>query len=130
MNSIEATITSIENSDILHIVELNVDKQSLYMMSLELPNIQIGSQVRLGIKPMNIAIAKRFSGSFSFSNKLFATIKDIHIGELLCSVRVDFNERELEAIMTRRAIQDMHLKVDDTVVLFIKASDISISKVL
>jgi len=100
------------------------------MMSLELPNIEVGLTVKLTVKPMNIGIAKRFSGSFSFSNKLLATIKDIDIGNLLCSVKVDFNGFELESIITKRVIENMHLKVGDNVVLFIKASDISIKEVL
>lgn len=130
MNNIEATITGIENSGVLHIVEFATQEQSLYMMSLELSNVQIGSRVKLAVKPLNIAIAKRFSGSFSFSNKLIATITKIDLGELLCSIRVDFNGLELESIITKRAIENMHLKVNDSVVLFIKASDISIQEVL
>jgi molybdopterin-binding protein len=130
MNILEATVSGIENSGSLHIVEFVSDKQNLYMMSLELPNVQVGLHVRLAIKPMNIAIAKRFSGSFSFSNKLFATITKIDIGELLCSVKVDFSGQELESIITKRVINDMHLKVGDSVVLFIKASDLFIKEVL
>ncbi len=130
MNNIEAKISNIENSDSLHIIEFKVENQNLYMMSLELPNIEVGLTVKLTVKPMNIGIAKRFSGSFSFSNKLLATIKDIDIGNLLCSVKVDFNGFELESIITKRVIENMHLKVGDNVVLFIKASDISIKEVL
>jgi molybdopterin-binding protein len=130
MNNIEATISSIENSDNLHIIEFQVKDQYLYMMSLELPNIEVGLHVKLAVKPMNIGIAKRFSGSFSFSNKLCAIIKDIEIGNLLCSVKTDFNGVELESIITKKVIKDMHLKVGDSVVLFIKASDISIKEVL
>jgi molybdopterin-binding protein len=130
MNYLVAKVTNIENTQNLHIVEFEVENQNLYMMSLEIPNIQIGSSVKLAVKPMSIAIAKRFSGSISFSNKLFATIKKIDTGELLCSVKLDFKENELEAIMTNRAIQDMHLRVNDTVVLFIKASDVFVKEIL
>lgn len=130
MNYLVAKVTGIENTQSLHIVEFEVENQKLYMMSLEIPNIQIGLSVKLAVKPMSIAIAKRFSGSVSFSNKLFATIKKIDSGELLCSVKLDFKEHELEAIMTNRAIKDMHLRVNDTVVLFIKASDVFVKEIL
>ena len=130
MNLVKANITNIESANNLHIVEFTVKDQKLYMMSLELPNLKAGDRVNLAVKPMNIALAKRFSGSFSFSNKLFATIIDIEIGQLLCSVILDFNGTNLESIITKRVINDMHLKVGDTVVLFIKASDISIKEIL
>ena len=130
MNLVKANITNIQSANNLHIVEFTANEQKLYMMSLELPNIKVGHRVNLTVKPMNIGIAKRFSGSFSFSNKLFASIKDIEVGQLLCSVLVDFNGTSLESIITKRVINDMHLKVDDSVVLFIKASDISIKEIL
>lgn len=130
MNYLVAKVTNIENTQNLHIVEFEIENQNLYMMSLEIPNIQVGLSVKLAIKPMSIAIAKRFSGSISFSNKLFATVKKIDAGELLCSVKLDFKENELEAVMTNRAIQNMHLGVDDAVVLFIKASDVFIKEVV
>lgn len=130
MNYLVAKVTGIENTQSLHIVEFEVENQNLYMMSLEIPNIQVGLSVKLAVKPMNIAIAKRFSGSVSFSNKIFATIKKIDSGELLSSVKVNFKNNELEAIMTNRAIQDMHLRVNDTVVLFIKASDVFVKEIL
>lgn len=130
MNYFDAKITQIENSENLHIVEFEVQNDVLYMMSLELPNIKVGTNVKLAIKPMSIAIAKRFSGSFSFSNRLFATVKNIELGELLCSVKVDYKGKELEAIMRKNAIKNMHLRVGDTIVLFIKSSDVFIKEVL
>jgi len=130
MNHLVAKVVEIQNTQNLHIVEFDVENNSLYMMSLELADLTPGMKVKLAIKPMSIAIAKRFSGSISYSNKLFATIKSIDIGELLCSIKVDFNSHELEAVMSKRAIHNMNLAIGDTVVLFIKASDIFIKECL
>jgi len=130
MNYLDGIVSDIQNSNSLHIVEFEVENEHLYMMSLEIPTIYIGLHVRLTIKPLNIAIAKKFSGSISISNKLFATVKQINEGKLLCSVRVDFKSHELEAVMSKKALENMHLKVDDTIVLFIKASDVFIKEVL
>lgn len=130
MNYLVAEVSGIQNVENLHIVEFKIETDFLYMISLEVPNIKKGLMVRLSIKPMNIAIAKRFSGSISFSNKLFATIKEIKKGELLSSVKFDFKGKELESIVTNRATENMHLKVNDTVVLFVKASDIFVKEVL
>ena len=66
----------------------------------------------------------------SFTNKFFATITEINKGKLLCSVKFDFKGISLESIITNRAIENMHLKLNDTVVLFIKESDIFVKEVL
>lgn len=130
MNTLVAKVLNVENSQSLHIVEFEIDHNPLYMMSLELPELRPDMEVRLAIKPMSVAIAKRFSGSISFSNRLFATIKEIELGELLCNIKVDFNNHELEAVMSKRAIHNLNLEIGDRVVLFIKASDIFVKEVL
>ncbi|DAB35166.1 MAG TPA: transporter [Sulfurospirillum sp. UBA12182] len=130
MNYLVAKVIGLENSENLTIVEFEAEGDFLYMMSLELPNIKEGMMVKLAIKPLSIAIAKRFSGSFSYSNKLFATVKEVKTGKLLCSVKLDFKGHEFEAVMSNRAIANMHLRADDTVALFIKASDIFIKEIL
>lgn len=68
--------------------------------------------------------------NISFSNRLFATVKEIELGELLCRIKVDFNEYELEAVMSNRAIHNLNLDIGDRVVLFIRASDIFVKEVL
>lgn len=130
MNHLYAKVIGIQNSESLHIVEFEVENNFLYMMSLELPHIKEGMMVKLAIKPLSVAIAKRFTGSFSFTNKLFAIVKTIEMGELLCSIKLDFQGHELESIMSKRGIENMHLKVNDEVVLFIKSSDVFIKEIL
>lgn len=130
MNYLDAKVAGIESSEGINIVEFEVNDDLMYMLSLDTPNVKKGTQVILSIKPMSVAIAKRFSGSFSFSNRLFATVKSVDKGELMCSVKLDYKKTELEAVMSKRAIHNMHLRVGDTVVLFIKASDVFIKEII
>lgn len=130
MNEIVAKVVQIRNKENLHVVKFETQNQCLTMLSLELADIKIGLHVRLSIKPISIAIAKDFSGSISFSNKLSATIKEINKGELMCSIKLTFEENELEAVMTIDGIENMDLRVGDTVTLFIKASEIYLKEIL
>jgi molybdopterin-binding protein len=130
MNYLVAKVIGIESSENLTITQFQHKDDFLYMMSLELPNIEEGMMVKLAIKPLSIAIAKRFSGSISFSNRLFATVKSVDIGNLLCSIKLDYKGIEIESVMSKRAIKNMHLQENDTVVLLIKASDIFIKEIL
>jgi len=131
MSSLIATVTQIENCDSLHIVKFDCNSQTLSMMSLDLTDaIQVGTKVKLVIKPSHIAIAKNFTGEVSYSNKLETTIMSCTNGQLLSSVKLDFFDTTLESIITVNSSQKMDLKIGDKVTAFIKASEISIGEVL
>jgi len=126
-----ATVTSIENCDSLHIVKFDFHGQTLSMMSLELDDeIKIDTEVKLVVKPTNIAIGKIFSGEISYSNQLKCIIKDIENGQLLSSVKLQIFDTTLESIITYHSSKNLNLKVGDTITAFIKANDLSIAEVV
>ena len=132
MSQIKAIITQIDYIDNLHIVTFDFYGYSLKMMSLELgDDIKAGREVRLGIKPTHIAIAKDFSGIVSYANQLKATIQSIENGQLLTSLKLGLKGNAvLESIITLDSSKKMDLKTGDEVTVFIKASELSIMEVL
>ena len=131
MNTLIATVTKIDTIDNLNIVNFDFSDQTLSMMSLDLSDdIQIGTKVKLITKPSYIAIAKEFSGILSYSNQLKAKIIELENGKLLSSVKLQIEEFVLESIITFESSKKMDLKVGDEVTAFIKASELSILKVL
>lgn len=131
MSSIIAKVTKIDNIDNLNIVNFDFSNQTLSMMSLDLSDdIKIGTKVELTTKPSHIAIAKEFSGILSYSNQLKAKIKELENGKLLSSIKLQIEEFVLESIITFESSKKMDLKVGDEVTVFIKASELSILKVL
>lgn len=131
MSNLIATIKEIQTVDSLNIVSFDFFGTTLTMMSLELKDeVKVGKQVILRIKPTTVAIAKGFSGDISYSNQIESSIKSIEIGELLCSIKLTSNETIFESIITSKSAKRLDLKENDNVTAFIKASEISISKVL
>ncbi len=131
MNTLVATVTKIDNIDNLNIVNFDFSNQTLSMMSLDLSDdIKIGTKVELITKPSHIAIAKEFSGILSYSNQLKAKIKTVENGKLLSSIKLSVEEFVLESIITLQSSKKMDLKAGDEVTAFIKASELSILKVL
>ena len=131
MNTFIATVTKIDTIDNLNIVNFDFSNQTLSMMSLDLSDdIKIGTKVKLITKPSYIAIAKEFSGILSYSNQLKAKIIELENGKLLSSVKLQIEEFVLESIITFESSKKMDLKVGDEVTAFIKASELSILKVL
>lgn len=130
MSKLLASIKDIKSVDNLNIVVFDFYGTKLKMMSLELSdNIKIGSKVLLSTKPTSVALAKNFDGDISFSNQLRAKVIDIDKGELLCCIKLFIANSIFESIITIDSLNKLQLKIDDEVIAFIKASDISIYKV-
>ena len=131
MSQIIATIKKIHNIDNLNIVEFDFFGKTLKMMSLDLnKNVQIGKKVKLAVKPTNISIAKNLFGEISLSNQLVVNIKSIENGQLLSSIILEVNDTIFESIITADSSKRMNLQKNEQVTILIKASDLSILKVL
>ncbi len=131
MSTLKAKIVNIQNIDNLHIVKFDFFGESLSMMSLELnDNIQIGVDVLLKTKATSIAIAKKFSGELSYSNKLNSKILAIQNGKLLTTIKLQTNGAVLESIITKDSSLRMNLEVGDDVIALIKANEISIVEII
>jgi len=131
MNKFIAKITKIQTIENLNIINFDFSSQHLTMMSLDLnEKLKVGSIVELTAKPTHIAIAKKFNGEISYSNQLDAKIININNGELLSSIKLTSGNATCESIITKNSSHRMHLEVGDSVTLFIKASELSIKKIL
>jgi molybdopterin-binding protein len=131
MNEIVATISQIDNIENLNIVQFEFNNQILKMMSLDLSDKIVKSQkVILSVKPTHIAIGKDVSGQLSYSNQIKATIKEIEEGKLLTNILAKVGEITLQSIITTSSSQRMNLKKNDEIILYIKASDLSILDVI
>lgn len=127
MSQMVATVKSIENLEQLNIVEFEFKGHVLKMMSLDLnSNIRIGKKVLLSVKPTNIALAKDLAGEISFSNQMEATIQTLTHGKLLSSVGLTINNIVFESIITLSSAKRMNLRINDKVIMLIKASDLFI----
>jgi len=131
MNQIKATITQIDTVDNLNIVKFDFHGHSLTMMSLGLNDeTSVGKEVILSIKPTNVTIGKDFSGQVSYANQIKATIVSCENGKLLSSIKLSVNDVVLESIITLESSSNMDLTAGDEVTMMLKASELSILKVL
>ncbi len=128
---IKAKITDIQNCENLHIVTFDFNSQTLVMMSLELSeDIKIGANVQLNVKATQTAVSKEYVQT-SHSNVFKATVKSIDNGKLCTCLLLELSKGvEFEALITRRSSDMLKLAKDDEVYAMIKASDISIVRVL
>lgn len=129
MNHIKVTIKEIQNFEEVFITTFDFENITLKMISLKLENIQENQEVTLGVNPSNIIIAKDYIGEISFSNKFKAKIVKIENGKLLSTLYLKINSTILETILTVDSIRKMDLKTNDSIIVFIKASHLSIVEI-
>ena len=132
MRDVVATIKAIENKDRVHKVVFDMCDTTISMFSLELPSsLRVGSCVKLSAHPTAIAIAKDLldTTQVSYENQLKATITAIDKGELLTILKLDICGYSIESIISTTAFESMQLRVQDTVIALIKASQLAISEV-
>lgn len=130
MNELKAVVTNIDNLDSLNIVGFDYKGINLSMMSLDLHNVQIGTEVILTVKASDVAIAKEFDGLISLSNEIKGEITKLNMGKLLCSLQISSSGDTITSIITTKSAKRMNLKLNDSVTAFVKASSLSIKKVI
>jgi len=130
MNKIEAVVKKIEASDAVHVVTFSAKSEEFTMMALELPNrVKEGIKVTLGIKPSFVLIAKSKSKDISLTNQINATITSIEAGRLLVTLKLKSPVGIFESLITRKSYNMMNLSENQSVVVMMKASEISIVEV-
>ena len=126
-----AKVKEIKTIDSLNIVEFDFNNITLKMMSLELhKEVKLESKVKLLVKPSNVIISKNYIEDISLSNQALAKIVAIENGELLSSISLKIGDTTFESIITKESSKRLDLQEGNIVNILIKASDLSILRVL
>ena len=126
-----ARVKDIKTIDSLNIVEFDFNNINLKMMSLELhKEVKLESKVKLLVKPSNVIISKNYIEDISLSNQTLAKIVAIENGELLSSISLKIGDTTFESIITKESSKRLDLQEGNIVNILIKASDLSILRVL
>ena len=131
MSKLVAKVSKINSLDNLNIVEFDFFGKTLKMMSLELhKEVKLESKVKLLVKPSNVIISKNYIEDISLSNQTLAKIVAIENGELLSSISLEIGDTTFESIITKESSKRLDLQEGNIVNILIKASDLSILRVL
>ena len=126
-----ARVKDIKTIDSLNIVEFDFNNITLKMMSLELhKEVKLESKVKLLVKPSNVIISKNYIEDISLSNQALAKIVAIENGELLSSISLEIGDTTFESIITKESSKRLDLQEGNIVNILIKASDLSIYRIL
>ena len=129
INEIKATVEEIFESNFLHVVKFGYNGIKLSMMSLELPNMQIGDKVLLSVKPTHISLSKLYPSKTTISNILLSEVIDVQNGEVLSVVLLKMGESMLESIITLESSKKLEIKKGDKVYALFKSSELFVKEV-
>jgi molybdate transport system regulatory protein len=132
LNRLEGTITSIQSSGSISLVELDVMGDTFAALMIETPQenplLRTGEAVQLLFKETEVSVAKSFSGGISCRNRLHCTVSAIDPSEILTKVTLDFKGKKVVSIITARSAVALGLAVGDTVTGIVKSNEISLKK--
>jgi molybdopterin-binding protein len=131
MNSIEATIQSIENYEGIARIVLDKEGKKLTAITLELPSsLHVGSACRVLFKETEVGLAKNLCGTVSFSNRFKGCVKELKKGALLSRILVGVESDVIASIVTTHAIEQLALEVGDELEVLIKATEVSLEVIV
>jgi molybdate transport system regulatory protein len=132
MNRIPATITAIQQSGTILLVDAEAGRQgfsALLIESIHRPAwLEVGKAVDLVFKETEVSLAKNLQGQISMRNRMKCAVMKIDKGELLSMITLQFNSFTVVSAITTRSVNSLQLKIGDKVEALVKANEVSLMK--
>ncbi|HZC68376.1 MAG TPA: TOBE domain-containing protein, partial [Nitrospirales bacterium] len=100
-----------------------------YMWQGKIPSSKIGGRYRFKKSLLDRWLGKKAEGEdVSGRNKFVGKVSAIKRDAILAQVNLEVGEHKITAVITRDALDDLGLKVGDTAVALMKATEVMIIK--
>lgn len=130
MNRLRGTITRIESTDHLSLVDVEVAGDQFTAILVETPEsaawLQAGNAVAVLFKETEVSLAKNLSGEISLRNRMAARVESIRRGKLLSEVRLDYRGHPVTSVITTRSVERLQLAPGDAVEGLVKANEVTL----
>lgn len=132
MNKLFGTISKIQQSGAILLVDVDVDGHSFSAMLIESATppgwLYVGNVIGLVFKETEVSLAKNLSGMISMRNRMKCAVQHIERGELLSKVDLKFGNYTITSAITTRSVDSLQLAVGDEVEAMVKANEVSLMK--
>lgn len=130
MNKIKGTITSVQSSTNISLVDINFNGFTFTSLIIDTPKevsyLREGKAIFILFKETELAIAKGRTGLISMNNCLEVVITKISFSEIMARLELDFNGTSIVSIITRRSAERLDLAVGDKVEALVKTNEITL----
>jgi molybdate transport system regulatory protein len=132
MNKLKGKIVSIESSDNMSIIRVNVDGDVLSSIVLEgkkgPTHYKIKDPVTLLFKETEVGIAKELTGMISLRNRFKSVITKIDKGPILAKITLNYKGQMIESVISAQSAVEMKLKAGDEVEWLVKTNEVTLMK--
>jgi molybdopterin-binding protein len=125
MNTLSATVTTIENSSHLCALSVSYGNDLFELILVETSSLQSGDNVTLVFKETEVILEKS-SGQVSSANRQKGIIESIESGIVLTSVTLTYHDTSIVSLITTNAYKRLELSAGDEVVWMVQPSEISL----
>lgn len=132
MNILTGTITQIQQSGAILLVDIDVNGQNFSTLLIESairPDwLQKSNEIDLVFKETEVSLAKKMSGLISLRNRMQCKVIQVERGELLSKITMQFQQQIISSAITTRAVDSLQIVVGDSVEAMVKSNEISLMK--
>ncbi len=132
MNILKGKITAIKANGTLSLVEIYVDNTPFKTIVVETPDtasyLTKGNIVKVIFKETEVIIGKGVEHAVSMQNKVIGKIITIENGELLSKLTINIGIDNIVSIITKNAVDELQLSVDEEITAMIKTNEIMLSE--
>jgi molybdopterin-binding protein len=126
LNQLKGRITSIQSSQHLSIVDVEVKDDILHLLLLEKPIETIGSEVNLAFKESEVILSKESINSTA--NICSGRIDKMEEGEILTYVTLLYQDIQIAALVPAATFASLECKPGDIIYWIISPSEISLQR--
>ncbi len=125
MNTLGASVTTIDHSSHLCALGVSVFADSFELILAETPALKKGDMVTLVFKETEVIVQKAIH-NISSANTQKGTITSIESGIVLTSVTLTYHDTTIISLITTNAYKRLELTIGDEVVWMVQPSEISL----
>jgi molybdopterin-binding protein len=134
MNSFKGHIIKIEVKDQLSIVSIQIsDENKLHAVVVETPEtaeyLSINQEIKVLFKETEVIIGKGNDLAVSIQNRISGVVTHIEKGVLLTKVTIKTRIGDIESIISTRAVHELNIKQNDSVVAMVKLNEIMLGTI-
>jgi len=133
MNKLKGFIKSIQSSENISVVDIDVDGISLCSIIVETQKtadyLKVGNEVYILFKETEVSVGKNVQGLLSLRNQINCTVQNIEKGKVLSKVVLNFKNYNIVSIITTNSVEKLQLKIGDNVKAFIKSNEVSLMEI-
>jgi len=130
MNKLQGIIISIQKSDAILLIDINVQGQNFSALLIEsgpTPSwLYVGNLIFIVFKESEVSLAKDLKGEISMRNRMKCTVHSISRGKVLSIVTMKFISYTITSAITTRSIDALNISEGQDIEALIKSNELSL----